>query len=238
MFSTIPTNLVSPTPACAGKPWSDCGPDELRNAIGTSFAAPQVSAAAALLLGQDPNLKPEQVTWLLERSADDASPATGCGVCAPGRDMYSGWGTLDIANALAMLTSGAPLPPPDAYEPNDDAGPWSHALPPLPRTIGATLDYWDDNVDVYRVILKKGQRLFARLTPSRGLVRLALWAPGTKRVESLDLKNVRVAASHRAGRQARLSYRATKTGTYYVAAKLVSQTRDPVEYRLALSKAR
>ena len=31
--------------------YSDCGPFEFRAAIGTSFAAPQVCAAAALLLG-------------------------------------------------------------------------------------------------------------------------------------------------------------------------------------------
>ena len=45
---------------------------KLANAIGTSFAAPQVSAAAALILGQDPSLSPDQVTWLLERAAQVA----------------------------------------------------------------------------------------------------------------------------------------------------------------------
>lgn len=235
MFSTIPTNLVSATPACQGQAWSDCGPDELRNAIGTSFAAPQVSAAAALLLGQDPSLRPEQVSWLLERSADDATAATGCGVCPPGRDAYTGWGTLDIDAALTLLASGN-IPPADAYEPNDDAGPWSHAIPPLPRTFSATLDYWDDDIDVYRVYLHKGQTLFSRLTPSApATIRLTLWAPGTKRVETLDTK-LRVAESHLAGGQARLSYRAKRTGTYYIEAKLFSQTREPAQYTLALSK--
>ena len=237
MFSTIPTNLVSEGGACANQPYSDCGPIEFRNAIGTSFAAPQVSAAAALLLGQKPTLRPEQVSWLLERSAADDTPATGCPDCSTGRDALSGWGTLDIANALTLLTDGSPIPPPDAYEPNDDAGPWAHALPPLPRTIGASLDYWDDNIDVYRVPLKKGQTLYARLTPAAAsAVRLALWAPGTLRVESLDLKNVRLAGSRRQGLQARLGYKARVGGTYYLEAKLVSPTRDPVQYRLALSR--
>jgi hypothetical protein len=236
MFSTIPTNLVAPGAACS-EPYSDCGPALLRNAIGTSFAAPQVSAAAALLLGVQPKLRPEQVSWLLERSADDDSPTTGCSNCSNGRDALTGWGTLDIANAVTMLTDGTRLPPPDAYEPNDDAGPWAHDLPPLPRTITATLDYWDDNVDVYRVRLEKGQRLYARLTPAtRAAVRLALWAPGTRRVESLDLRNVRVAASMRHGLQARLSYRARVAGTYYLEAKLVSPAHDPVQYRLAVSR--
>jgi subtilisin family serine protease len=238
MFSTIPTNLVEVHAGCAADhAYSDCGPFEFRDAIGTSFAAPQVSAAAALLLGVDPTLRPDQVAWLLERSAVDAAPESGCASCPAGRDLYTGWGTLDVAAALARLASGAPLPHADRYEPNDDAGPWSHALPPLPRTIEASLDYWDDNVDVYRVRVERGRRLFARLTPgSAATVRLQLWAPGTQRVESLDLKNVRVAQSTRVGQQARLAYRAKKTGTYYLVAKLVSRPRDPVSYRLALSK--
>jgi subtilisin family serine protease len=237
MFSTIPTNLVADTAGCENDPYSDCGPPEFRSAIGTSFSAPQVAAAAALLLGVQPALRPEQVAWLLERSAADDEPGVGCPECTSGRDPLTGWGVLDVAAALRLLTSGVPLPQADAYEPNDDAGVWAHALPPLPRTVGATLDYWDDNVDVYRVTLKKGQRLYARLTPGAAAsIRLALWAPGTQRVESLDLKNVRVAESRRQGLQARIAYTARAGGTYYLEAKLVSPAHDPVAYRLGLSR--
>jgi subtilisin family serine protease len=236
MFSTIPTNLVDARTGCT-EPYSDCGPSDFRNAIGTSFAAPQVSAAAALLLGQDPTLTPDQVAWLLERSADDASPLSGCATCLDGRDALSGWGTLDVASALARLTSGLPLPRPDRYEPNDDAGPWAHALPPLPRTLDASLDYWDDNLDVYRVRLAAGQRLFARLTPgTTAKVVLALWSPGTERVETLDAQQQRLSVSHRVGTQSRLAYRARLTGTYYLSAKLVAPTRNPVQYRLGISR--
>jgi hypothetical protein len=236
MFSTIPANLVDSRSGCV-EPYSDCGPSDFRNAIGTSFAAPQVSAAAALLLGQDPALTPDQVAWLLERTADDASPLSGCAACPEGRDALSGWGTLDVASALARLTSGLPLPRPDRYEPNDDAGPWAHALPPLPRTIDASLDYWDDNLDVYRVRLSRGQRLFARLTPgTKARVVLALWAPGTDRLETLDAQQDRLVVSRRAGAQSRLSYRARVTGTYYLSAKLVVPTRNPVQYRLAVAR--
>ena len=197
-------------PGCADGPYSDCGPTEFRDAIGTSFAAPQVSAAAALILGQDPSLKPDQVSWLLERSAADESAANGCPQCPPGRDAYTGWGRLDVQAALTDLTTGTPLPPPDRYEPNDDAGSFAHALPPLPRTISATLDYWDDQIDVYRVVLKKGQRLFARLTPQEvAATRLALWRPGTQRVEGLDVDlTSRLVQSTRAGVQERLAYTA------------------------------
>jgi hypothetical protein len=142
-----------------------------------------------------------------------------------------------VASALARLTSGLPLPRPDRYEPNDDAGPWAHALPPLPRTIDASLDYWDDNLDVYRVRLSRGQRLFARLTPgTKARVVLALWAPGTDRLETLDAQQDRLVVSRRAGAQSRLSYRARVTGTYYLSAKLVVPTRNPVQYRLAVAR--
>jgi hypothetical protein len=138
-----------------------------------------------------------------------------------------------------MLTE-TPLPAPDHYEPNDDAGPWAHALPPLPRTIGASLDYWDDNTDVYRVHLQKGAKLFARLTPgSPANVHLALWAPGTQHVEPSPgqaFVDSRVARSRTVAGQVRLSYRAGASGVYYLEAKLVAPVRDPVQYSLALSR--
>ncbi|MDP9286074.1 MAG: S8 family serine peptidase [Actinomycetota bacterium] len=238
IFSTIPQQLVEPARAgCADSPYSDCGPFEFRSAIGTSFAAPQVSAAAALLLGQDPTLRPEQVAWLLERSAVDATPSTGCSTCVDGRDRFTGWGMLDVANALVDLTQNAPLPAPDQYEPNDDAGPWAHALPPLPRTIDATLDYWDDNVDVYRIHLERGRRLFARVSPGvTGSVRMALWAPGALRVEGLGSQQSRVVQARLVAGQARLGYRAPRAGTYYLELKLVQRNTDPMPYRLALAR--
>jgi hypothetical protein len=239
IFSTIPTNLVTRGARCVDHPYSDCGSLEFRDAIGTSFAAPQVSAAAALLLGVDPKLAPDQVSWLLERSADDANPSTGCGQCPVGRDKFTGWGKLDILSALTMLGDGTNLPPHDHYEPNDEAGPWSHALPPLPTTIGATLDYWDDDVDVYRVRLLRGQKLYAHLTPDVvAHVALALWSPKTKLVEGIDADlNDRLLEGHRIGDQTRLAYRAPKAGTYYLELKLLTKSRNVVPYRLALARS-
>ena len=61
-------------PGCADQAYSDCGPAEFRGAIGTSFAAPQVSAAAALLLGEDPSAAtgPGGVAARAERGRRDA----------------------------------------------------------------------------------------------------------------------------------------------------------------------
>jgi hypothetical protein len=235
IFSTIPYGLVT-DPACLDGPYSPCGPLEFRDAIGTSFAAPQVAAAAALLLGEVPSLTPDQVMWALERGAVDESAANGCGECGLGRDAFTGWGRLDVARSLALATHSAGLPPIDAYEPNDEAAAFAHGLPPLPRSFTATLDDWDDDRDVYRVGLKAGQRLYARLTPmTAGRVSLALWSPQTQRIEGADAK-LRVTVARTVGRQLRLAYTATTGGTYYLAATLETGLRNRTLYRLAVAR--
>ncbi|HEX7094949.1 MAG TPA: hypothetical protein VF183_03640, partial [Acidimicrobiales bacterium] len=145
----------------------------------------------------------------------------------------------DIANALTRLTSTVRLPRPDRYEPNDDAGPWAHTLGSRQRTVDASLDYWDDNLDVYRVRLAPGERFFARLTPAQASkIRLQLWAPGTGHVDGIDVQADRLADSHDVAGQVRLSFRVRKRGVYYLAAKVVSRTPDPVQYHLALAFSR
>jgi hypothetical protein len=212
------------------------------NAIGTSFAAPQVAAAAALLIGERPSLRPDQVSWLLERTALDETPRTGCARCVRGRDRFAGWGSLDVKAALARLMSGAPLPIPDAYEPNDDAGIWAHPFGPA-RKIIATLDYWDDQIDVYSIKLFKGERLYARLSPGTpAAVKLMLWKPGTKHVAGIENpQDARVALSARAatatvvGTQRRIGFSAPVGGVYYLEARLSAPIRNPVAYRLAVA---
>ena len=191
----------SPTTAgCAGQPYSDCGPLEFRDAIGTSFAAPQVSAAAALLLGADPTLTPDQVAWLLERSADDASDAHRLRrVRRPGATRSRGWGTLDVASALdaAHVDAAAAAARPVRAERRRRAV--GARAPPLPRTIDASLDYWDDNIDVYRVRLDARPAALrapdARRRPRR--CGSQLWAPGTRaRRRPRRARRSRLADSH------------------------------------------
>ncbi len=238
IFSTVPSNLIDLSlPGCPGVAYSNCGPPDLRNGIGTSFAAPQVSAAAALLLGADPTLTPGQVEWLLERSASDDRPTTGCADCSAGRDSLTGFGMLDVQATLERLASTSPLPLPDADEPNDGPGPAAHPFG-APGTLEATLDYWDDPLDVYSIDLKKGETLYARigrlpLAPTS----LVLWRPGTPSVtggpKSLD--PYRLARSSSASGQERLAYRAPAAGTYYLEAKIDHPSRAVDAYSLSLS---
>jgi hypothetical protein len=239
IFSTIPQNLLDVShPNCDGQPYSDCGPPEFRHAIGTSFAAPQVSAAAALLLGTDPTLKPDEVGFLLSRSATDVTPATGCRRCVEGRDHLSGWGRLNVRAALGALQNRAQIPPADAFESNDDAGEQAHRFKQLPSAISATLDYWDDPIDVYAVKLAKGERLSAELTSTVPLGRLVLWKPATRQVTGQRVLGNRAARSATVGANERLSYRATTAGTYFLQVKVAEQSFAPPAYRISLTRVR
>src|SRR5207249_1093277 len=113
---------------------------------GTSFAAPQVSAAAAVLLGLLPALTGNQVATILERHADDVDAASGCAACPAGRDKFSGWGSLDVKAAVAAVSSDAALPAADRSEPNDDVS-QAKTLWGRKPAVAAALDYWDDPRD-------------------------------------------------------------------------------------------
>jgi hypothetical protein len=220
ILSTFPRSL-STVSGCADVGYSDCGPDEYRHARGTSFAAPQVSAAAALLISLMPTLRPDQVSWILERSADDVYAGTGCTDCTLGRDALSGWGRLDIARAIAALQG--PIVPADRLEANDEAGSHAHTLYGQSVTQTATLDYWDDQVDVYRVRVLKGQRLVVRLKSSPGSNSvLELWEPGTTKVDDIASQKNRLTETATPGTSKRFAYRATATGWYFVEVRLAS----------------
>lgn len=235
IVSTLPLRLSS-RPGCPYPGYSDCSADdEYRHAGGTSFSAPQAAAAAALLFATNPQLAPEQVATLLERSADDLNAATGCRRCRPGRDALSGWGRLDIAGALAALQ--APLPPVDRFEPNDEAGTRAPRLYGASIRVRATLDYWDDAMDVYRVRVPAGTTLDAAVQgPARASTSLLLWRPGTQTVAGTKRRvlRMRLATAAAPGPNKRLAYRAPSTGWYYVEVKLASAGSG--QYSLTLTK--
>ena len=225
ILSTFPRPLTAERPDCAEHGYSSCGPAEYRSGDGTSFAAPQVSAAAAMLLSLRPELTPDQVSTILERSAADARGPNGCRQCPIGRDAFTGWGRLDVAAAVAALAGS--LPAPDSLEPNDAVSLRAPTLWGASRTIDATVDYWDDEADVYRIPLRRGQKLYAVLSdPAASGTSLHL-----STLQGGDLPGLARGSST----QRHLGFRATHGGFYYLVVRSAVRRSGP--YRLAFSKS-
>jgi hypothetical protein len=221
IFSIFPRALTGARIGCALQGYSDCAPLLFRRAEGTSFAAPQVAAAASLVLGERPDLRAEQVAAILQRSATDATPARGCRRCSPSRDEYTGWGILDVRAAIDSLSS---IPPRDAREPNDQAGTRAQRVWGRRQVITATLDFWNDPTDVYPIYLRRGQSVTAVLRglPRGSVASFLLWRPGTKRVDERARNARRLAARGTEGSVKRVVYRARVRGWYYLHVELAS----------------
>jgi subtilisin family serine protease len=222
ILSTLPRALTRDNATCIDQGYSDCGPDEYRQSQGTSFAAPQVAAAAGLLFAQSPSLTASQAATLLERTAVDLDASTGCAGCPPLRDSLSGWGRLDVAGALTALTNGPP-PPADRRETNDDVGGRNARLAGASGQLTATVDYWDDQTDVYALDLPAGGRVTVSLAGAAGTTeQLRLWSPQTRTIFGVSSGKLSVAHSTGAGARQRLSYlvRAAKGGRYYLQVRI------------------
>jgi stage II sporulation protein D len=223
ILSTFPRRLTAERPSCVEQGYSSCGPPDFRDGNGTSFSAAIVTAEAALLLAVRPELTPDQVAELIDHSTEDVNPATGCVRCSVGRDSRSGWGSIDIA--FALESAEGRLPSPDRYEANDDAGPWATRLWGNSIHIHATLDFWDDQIDVYRVYLRKGQRAIVILRgPFATQTNLILWRPGTEHIEGLSpsIQARRLAVAATPGPNERLTHRAAVTGWHFLEVKMGS----------------
>ena len=194
-----------------------------------------MTAAAAVLLSLRPSLRPEQTSAILRHSAADVNAENGCPACAPGRDSLSGWGRLDMAAALAELSK--PLPLRDRHEANDDVGPRSAGVAGSDRRVTATVDFWDDQDDVYAIGLRKGQAVYVGLTAADRAVdlNLALWLPQTESIDDVRSLRWRVRLSARPGGREYLSYRARAAGTYFVQVRMSAP--GTTAYRLAIVKS-
>ena len=76
---------------------------------GTSFSAPCVAGAAALLISIKPSLSATEVMDLLKQTADDLG--------APGWDTSYGYGRVNAYKAVLAATGGTPPPPTDSTPP-------------------------------------------------------------------------------------------------------------------------
>jgi subtilisin family serine protease len=228
IFSTFPKNLTAAQPTCAEQGYTGCAIGDYNKPEGTSFAAPQVAAAAAVLFGVEPSLTASQVTRILERHTDDVNATDGCAQCPVGRDKYSGWGRLDVAKAVDFVNSNNQMPPSDRFEPNDSVS-QAHKLWGRRVAFDATLDYWDDPKDVYAVRLVRGERLHVRVAArwSNAAVSLSVFAQGAG-------KGVTTAPP---GTTQRLSYRAPRTGWYDLLLRVPGNGGGGGLYSLQLTKS-
>lgn len=205
IVSTFPLDLSMP--GCAEPGYSSCASDpDFRAGDGTSFAAPLASAAAALLFAVQPSLTAGQVMSILEHTAD---PPGGSG-----HNPESGYGRLDIANALRALAG--PLPPANSH-----TGVWAGTgvlrLGGRRNVIRATLDYYDDPLDVYSIYVRPGEQLAAEVSGQvADGVLVTILPPGTKRLRILSPRQLADRALVRAGPAPNISftYRARTAGWY------------------------
>jgi subtilisin family serine protease len=232
IFSLFPRPLTAPLATCFEQGYSSCGGKDYKHADGTSFSSPQVAAAAALLFGESPSLRPDQVSAILKLSAADAMPANGCADCSPGTDSLSGFGRLDVSAALDALHG--PAPEADRFEPNDDAG-GEAAIVSGSMSATATLDWWDDPNDVYRIHLVRGQRLSVRVTATDVDASIVLWKPGLHALADArsDLRAKR--SIHPPGAPERIHFKARRTAWYTLQVKLARPGMPSGPYRIRLA---
>lgn len=180
--ATVPGDEVAPfsnaSPAldlvAPGQDLPVAVPEGFSRATGTSFAAPLVSGAAAWVWTMRPELDASQLFEVMRRSARDLGP--------PGFDVDTGFGTLDVAAALAF-----PAPPRDPGEPNDDldlvrpTGFFENGAQPLtsrtkPRSsLVARLDAREDRHDVYPVYLAPRKAVTVIVRPVAADVDVFAW---------------------------------------------------------------
>jgi len=225
-FSTIgPTvDLVAPgVGIMAAEPLAR-DPSGYVSVLGTSFSSPLVAGAAAWVWTERPDLDNTQLFEIMRRSAVNLGP--------PGFDNTSGYGLLNIPNALSYRT-----PASDPQEPNEhpaeiephglfDAGTQALTRPGhLGAFLVAHLDRSEDPVDLYRTWAPAHDVLRVRLS---GAVRARI----LPRFQKTRAPQPLAVAKHGV-----VAYRNTAAhGTYvYIELRPVNRT---VEYTLRITAAR
>ncbi len=120
-------------------------------------------------------------------------------------------------------------------EPNDGPGAAASTVWGSAATIDATIDWWDDRIDVYRVYIRAGQRMDASvLGPSAPGASLVLWRPGTADVVGTSQRVLAMRAAV-AGPAGALAFRSKVNGWYYVEVAARRTASGP--YTLSIAKS-
>ncbi|MDX6566459.1 MAG: stage sporulation protein, partial [Gaiellales bacterium] len=232
ILTTVPRESAASGSSKDAQAGEVVGPDG--TVEGTSFAAPHVSAAAALLFATQPNLTNDQVMKILERSARDLTPHGGASPATTiGHDPLTGYGLLDIDAAIAAAAN--PPAPDSQSEPNDK--PYEAApLRGFEGSILATADHGDDPNDVYDVRAHKGDRIQVTIEPidstyGFGTVDALAWLPGTMNVSKLTSRRL-IATALSSDTPERLDFTATRSGSWPIE---VVATEGWTSYRLSWS---
>jgi hypothetical protein len=181
IITTVPRSLAATGSSLDAPPGTAIGSDG--TVLGTSFAAPHVSAAAAVLLARHPEFTPTQVMWILEHTARRLADGTGVG-----RDRFTGFGLLDVTAAVKLADGPASaLPPADADEPNDTVRD-AQVLATTSGFTDAVADFGDDRRDVYKVYVRAGETLTVRTEalplPGNLGLDMAIFPPGATNIAS------------------------------------------------------
>lgn len=199
---------------------------------GTSFSAPMVSAALAWIRAARPELTPDRVVQAVRLTARDIVAPDGQN--RPGWDPLTGFGVLNVDNALAVPADKLPIQ--DPYEPNDNlvwvdgtafgkpsAAVWQGGKQ---VQVNALLDKQEDPVDVYRIVIPAKKSATIKVIPRFGDPSLEVFTTEAVSVNDLD---GRVARSRKTGskktEQVTVRNRGSKKRSYFIAVKPQGSSR-------------
>ena len=177
IFSLFPRPLTATFATCLEQGYSSCGTQDYRHARRHLVRRTPGHGRRGLLFGEEPSLRPDQVSEILKLTASDATPANGCADCSVGTGLAE---RLRPARRerCPRLAPGASADARPLRAQRRRRRPGRGRLRQHGRH--ATLDWWDDPNDVYRIHLGQGAaalgaraRRPATIDPS-----IFLWKPG------------------------------------------------------------
>ena len=99
------TDMYAEGGASGREPFVHIVNDHYYLADGTSMASPCAVGVAAYILSASPGISNERVKEIIEQSADDIIyPYGGDSLYSPGKDIYSGYGRVNLNSALQLLS--------------------------------------------------------------------------------------------------------------------------------------